>query len=219
MGIWLYSAGGSILEMDSPQAIKALEFLTGLIQDGAMSKEVINWTQADVMKQFTAGKAAMIVNGPWQIPEIRSIAPDLKFELALIPRDQKFASVLGGENLAVIKGKKEDAAVQFLAYFANPGVMKPFSESFGNFPPRKDVAAYPSWTNDPHLRVFSKEMDYVHVRPPIPHWPGISNAISTALVKSLSHSSTPAESSAEAQIIIERLQKVNGDAPAVAHSP
>ena len=40
------------------------------MDDGSMSKSVVNWTQADVNDQFMAGKAAMMVNGPWQLPAL-----------------------------------------------------------------------------------------------------------------------------------------------------
>ena len=37
------------------------------------SKSVINWTQGDAKDQFVAGKAAMMVNGPWQIPALQNL--------------------------------------------------------------------------------------------------------------------------------------------------
>ena len=204
---WLFSAGGSIHDMDSPQSIRSLSFLTNLIKDGTMSKEVINWTQADVMKQFSSGKVAMMINGPWQIPEIKSMAPDLNYGVALIPKDKQFASVLGGENLAVIKGENSGEAITFLTYFADPNVMNNFEKDFGYFPPRKDVASDPLWTKDPLLQIFSEEMQYASPRPASPQWPGISKAISAALVKSLSQYADPIENAKEAQAIIDQLLK------------
>lgn len=204
---WLLSAGGSPEAMDSNEAIHSLAFLTDLIKDGSMSKEVINWTQADVLKQFIAGRVAMMINGPWQIPELQSQAPDLKYGVALIPRDQVHASVLGGENIGVINGDKVDAAVQFLKYFAQPEVMKPFIEDFGNFPPRKDVADDPAWTEDPIQSVFSENMQYAMPRGPSPHWPELSNAISLALNKSLTEHSSPEASAQEAQVTINDINR------------
>ena len=40
------------------------------MKDGSLSKSALNWTQADVNNQFIAGKAAMMINGPWQIPAL-----------------------------------------------------------------------------------------------------------------------------------------------------
>ena len=50
---------------------------------GAASKGVINWTQADVNDQFMAGKAAMMVNGPWQIPALKD--SDVKWGTVQVP--------------------------------------------------------------------------------------------------------------------------------------
>lgn len=204
---WLLSTGASVEKMDSPEGIKALTFLSDLVKDGSMSKEVINWTQSDAMKQFIAGKAAMMINGPWQLPEIKKNAPDLKYGVTLVPKDKQFASVLGGENLGVINGKNVDASVEFLKYFAQPDVMKNFTKEFGNFPPRKDVAADKAWTEDLLVKGFADEMQYAQPRGPSPKWPEISNAISTALAKSLTQNSTPEANAKEAQAKIEQIIK------------
>ena len=39
-----------------------------------MSTSVVNWSQADAKDQFAAGKAAMMINGPWQIPSLNDTA-------------------------------------------------------------------------------------------------------------------------------------------------
>ena len=101
----------------------------------------------------------MMINGPWQLPEIKKNAPDLKYGVTLVPKDKQFASVLGGENLGVINGKNVDASVEFLKYFAQPDVMKNFTKEFGNFPPRKDVAADKAWTEDLLVKGFADEMN------------------------------------------------------------
>ena len=49
---------------------EALQFWKDLVDDGSASKSVVNWSQADVNDQFIAGKAAMMLNGPWQIPAL-----------------------------------------------------------------------------------------------------------------------------------------------------
>lgn len=67
---FLWSNGGSQLELDAPEAVEALTFYTDLALDGYVSKSVVNWSQADAKDQFAAGKAAMMINGPWQIPSL-----------------------------------------------------------------------------------------------------------------------------------------------------
>ena len=164
---WLLSAGANVDTIGGEGGAKAYGILADLVKDGSMSKDVINWTQSDVMKQFAAGKVAMMINGPWQLPELASTAPDLKYGLALLPKDKVNASVLGGENLGVVNGENVDEAVSFIKYVASPEVIKPFAKSFGYFPARKDVAADPYWADNAQLKVFADNMNYAQPRGPI----------------------------------------------------
>lgn len=200
---WLLSSGATFDNVGGPEGAKSFGILADLVKDGSMSKDVINWTQSDVMKQFAAGKVAMMINGPWQLPEMASIAPDLKFGLGFVPKDKEYASVLGGENLGVVNGKNVDEAVSFIKYVDSPEVMKPFAQSFGYFPPRKDVAADPYWANNAQLKVFSDNLNYAQPRGPHPKWPEISNAISEALSKSIT-GQDPAEAAKAAQVKIDK---------------
>jgi multiple sugar transport system substrate-binding protein len=76
---WMLSAGASVDKLDGAEGIKAFDYFSRLIKEGVMSKEVMNWTPSDELNQFIAGKIAMMVNGPWQIPELRVLAPDLDY--------------------------------------------------------------------------------------------------------------------------------------------
>jgi len=204
---WLLSAGVNYDQIGSPEGIKAFSVLADLIKDGSMSKEIINWTQSDVLKQFSTGKIAMMVNGPWQLPELASTVPDLKFGLTFVPKDKTFSSVLGGENLGVVKGDHVEEATAFVKYVVSPEVIKPFLQSFGYFPPRKDVAADPYWTENPQLKVFAENMEYAMPRGPHPKWPEISNVISQAMSKAFTLHSTPEEAAKEAQSKIDAILK------------
>lgn len=202
---WLLSSGAAFDNLGGEEGAKAYGILADLVKDGSMSKDVINWTQSDVMKQFAAGKVAMMVNGPWQLPELATAAPDLKFGLALVPKDKQNSSVLGGENLGVVNGKNVDEAVSFIKYVASPEVIKPFAQSFGYFPARKDVAADPYWTDNAQLKVFADNMNYSQPRGPHPKWPEISNAMSEALSKALTGNTSPADAAKEAQAKIDKI--------------
>jgi multiple sugar transport system substrate-binding protein len=202
---WLLSAGANYDTVGSAEGSKAYAVLADMVKDKSMSKEVINWTQSDVMKQFAGGKIAMMINGPWQLPELATVAPDLKFGLSYVPKDKEFASVLGGENLGVVNGDNVAESVAFLEYVTSPEVIKPFLQSFGYFPPRKDVAADPYWSDNAELKVFADNMNYAMPRGPHPKWPEISNALSEALGKALTQHSTPEEATAAAQAKIDKI--------------
>jgi len=202
---WLLSAGASFDKINSPEGIKAYSFLTDLIEDGSMSKEVINWTQGDIQKQFAAGKVAMMANGPWQVPALKSEAPDLKYGVALLPKDKQYASVLGGENLGIVNGKNVDEALAFVKYVSSAEVNKAFAQSFGYFPARKDIASDPFWSEDPINKVFADNMQYAQPRGPHPNWPAISNAISDGLSRALTKNKTAEDAANGAQAAIDKL--------------
>lgn len=201
---WLLSSGAKIDKLDSQQAISSYTILRDLVVDGSMPKEVISWTQADVEKQFAAGKLAMMVNGPWNIPEVKKDAPDLKWDVVKIPKEKVFSSVLGGENWAIVKGENSDKAWEFLKFAAQSEIVKESSVRFNMFPPRKDVAVDEAWTADPVMRVFMDEMQYAMPRGPHPKWPRISDAISTALQEVLTLAKTPEQAAKAAQVTVEK---------------
>ena len=64
----MWTNGGDETDLKSPQVAEALQLWKDLVDDGSVSKSVVNWKQSDVNDQFIAGKAAMMLNGPWQIP-------------------------------------------------------------------------------------------------------------------------------------------------------
>lgn len=204
---WLLSAGGDINKLDSLESEKAFGFITDLINDGSMSSEVINYKQDDISKLFQAGKVAMMVNGPWEINNIKQNVPNLHWAVTKLPKDEKYASVLGGEDLAIIKGKNVDAAWEFLKFVARPDIMRKYMPQFGQLPPRKDVATDKTWSDDPVLSVFMDEMQYAMPRGPHPKWPQISEAISTGLQEAVTKVKTPQQIGKEAQ---GKIDQING---------
>jgi multiple sugar transport system substrate-binding protein len=189
---WLLSTGANYDKLSAPEASKSLEILSNLIKDNSMSKEVINWTQGDVEKQFAAGKAAMMVNGPWNIGPMKTDAPNMKWGIALIPKDKQNASVLGGENIAIVKGKNVNGAWDFISWLMKPDNMESFITKTGYFPPRKDVAESSTyWKSDEILKVFSDQMSSAMPRGPHPKWPQISAALQEAIQISLTLHDTP----------------------------
>ena len=138
---WLWSTGATSYEINSENGIRALSFVKDLIDSGVMSKECINWTQGDVMNQFISGNVAMMINGPWQIPTMREEAPDLNYNVALIPMDTEYASVIGGENYAVVSGGNEDGALDFLTYATQEEQVIFMMTQMGYISADKEIAA------------------------------------------------------------------------------
>ena len=98
----MWTNGGDETQLTSPQVAGALQLWKDLVDDGSASKSVVNWSQANVNDQFIAGKAAMMLNGPWQIPALQKA----KINYGVVPfpvntPDQKSVAPLGGEAWTV----------------------------------------------------------------------------------------------------------------------
>lgn len=201
---WLWSTGASSYEMDSKGGIKALTFAKELIDSGVMSKECINWTQGDVMNQFIAGNVAMMVNGPWQIPTMQSEAPDLNWKVTLIPKDTEYASCLGGENYAVVKGGNTEGALDFLEYATEEDQVKYMMDAFGYISANRTIAESQFEADSPY-QPFVEELQYAQARGPLADWPSVSDAISLAFNEVMTGTSTPEDAAAKAQETIDGI--------------
>jgi multiple sugar transport system substrate-binding protein len=115
----MWTNGGDETDLQSPQVAEALQLWVDLVQSGSASKSVINWTQGDAKDQFVAGKAAMMVNGPWQIPALQE-SPKVKWDVVTFPLnkpDQTPVAPLGGEAWTVPLNKdqaKQQKAADFV---------------------------------------------------------------------------------------------------------
>lgn len=200
------SAGANIDNLYSPEGIKALTFLTDLVNEGYVSKEVLNWVQGDVEKQFLSGNAAMIINGPWIKPNLEKNAPEKNWGVTKIPADKVYASTLGGENIAIIsKSKYIDECWEFLKWFLAKENNIEFCKAVGRFSPRSDVSPEEVWADDEIMQVFADQMQYAQPRGPHPKWPEISDAIITAVQESITGVKKPEQALADAQAKIKEI--------------
>jgi multiple sugar transport system substrate-binding protein len=110
---FMWSNGGDETNIAGPETAQALQLWVDLVNSGSASRSVLNWTQADVKDQFAAGKAAMMVNGPWQFPPLDKVA-GLNYDVVPIPVPQagaKQVAPLGGETWTIPQtGSKERQA-------------------------------------------------------------------------------------------------------------
>jgi len=183
---FLWAAGADLDSLDSDGGRAALALWADLVKSGQMSKSIVNWDQAAVLQQFENQRAALMVNGPWQIGPLTSDAPKLKWKVAPLPKDKTSASVLGGENLAITKSSKNvDAAWKFLQWTQEPDRLRAYNITAGKIPSRKDVAQDPHWTSDPALKAFVAQLEVAKPRAYGPKYPEISAAVQDMLQSAL----------------------------------
>ena len=203
---FLWETGEDIPTIDSEGGQRALQLWVDLVNEGHMSKGILGWNQQDVRIQFQNGKAAMMVNGPWQIPTLREESPDLKWEVATLPEDKQGASILGGENYSIIKGGPNvDAAWDLLVWTQQPENLKPYLAEAGKLPSRQDLAEDPYWTGDPVLAVFIEQLKVAKPRAYGSHYPEISSAIQEAIQAAVSGQSPVADALSRAKATITPL--------------
>ncbi|MDQ0935648.1 ABC transporter substrate-binding protein [Streptomyces turgidiscabies] len=204
---FLWSNGGDEKQLDTPQAAQALQLWVDLVKSGSMSKSVLNWTQADVHDQFVAGKAAMMVNGPWRIPALNQ-AENLHWSVAPIPvprAGQAPVTPLGGEVWTVpqtdSKARQEKAA-QVLACLNDSKNMLTLAEQYFTVPSRTAVASqYAEQVPSMAAFVRSVEGSRARTRELGVKWPKAATGIYTAIQSALTGEQTPEEALKDAQRI------------------
>lgn len=121
---FMWTNGGDETDLTTPEVAEALALWKDLVDSGSASSSVINWSQSDVKDQFVAGKAAMMVNGPWQVPALQE-TPDVTWDSVQIPvREEGQTSIapLGGEVWTVpVTGDeaKQAKAAEFVQCISN----------------------------------------------------------------------------------------------------
>jgi multiple sugar transport system substrate-binding protein len=203
---FLWATGADLQTLDSDGGREALQLWVDLVQGGQMSRSVVNWDQQAVLKEFANERAAMMINGPWQIGVLEADAPKLKWEVATIPKAQQGASVLGGENIAITQASKNvDAAWEFVKWTQTPENLIRYNAMAGKIPSRKDAAEDPQWTGDPTLKVFVDQLAVAKPRAYGPKYPEISSAIQEMLQAALTGSRSVDEAITETAAKIKPL--------------
>lgn len=212
---WLRSVkdgvGVNVDNLTAPSAVAGMTALGTLIHEGYMSKECVNWTQADAWYQFCTGKAAMVECGTWHLAMTNEMN-DFGYDFALLPTGEKgtSTSTIGGENFGVCSGAtNEEACVEFLKWLCSREKEEQWAVTAGKIPTRSDSNAVYEFEQD-GFAVFVNEMNYAQARGPHAEWPTISEAVYTATQSVFIDNTDPAEALAKAMETI---------APIVAENP
>ena len=203
---FILSAGATVDTLDSPEGIKAFTVISNLVKARYASAECINWTQNDVEKQFSAGNAAMMINGCWQIPNVAKDAPGMKYTVVYLPKDRQYASGMGGENLGICKtSKNADAAWDFVTWILGTGNSAKFNAAVGTISPHANATAEMQYPNNPTMKVFIEQLAYAAPRGPHPKWPELSSAIQEAIQQSILGAKTPEAAAKDAAAKIAQI--------------
>lgn len=196
---FLWSNGAAEDDLTSPEAAEALAFVNDLVTDGSVSSSVVGWTQNDVNDQFIAGKAAMMINGPWNMPKLTA-ADGLNFDVVQIPAptaaDTSIAP-LGGEAFTVPQtgnAAKMAKAGEFVACLAKDEHQITMAIGRGAVPSSTSAARTAAEEN-PLIASFVDTVADARARTALlgEDWPDAATTIYTAVQLALTGRAAPAD--------------------------
>jgi multiple sugar transport system substrate-binding protein len=110
----LWSNGGSLTDLTSPESVEATEFWTSFILDGTAPQASIGWESADLQGQFTGKQIPMVQVGTWVLPGLLEEAEKAGINVGIagqVSADGDAPIVpFGGEILALSSGATGDVA-------------------------------------------------------------------------------------------------------------
>ncbi|MDY3918350.1 MAG: sugar ABC transporter substrate-binding protein [Candidatus Limivivens sp.] len=197
---FFWAAGGETMKLDSEAGNKALSLLKTMMDDGSMPQECVNWTQSELASQFKSGKVAMHVMGCWQLTNYKNAG--INYGVCAIPSDVQTATVYGGENLAVVKGKNTENALEFMEWFMDYDRIAEWDYYIDHFP-ASELAKTDERYQTEEWKPFIEMLDYAKVRDVTPAYPSVSVGYQKAIQSALTGLSTVEEALASGQAIID----------------
>lgn len=148
------SKGCSVIQSSANQM--ALQTWTNLVLNDHISPTGLAGGDADSL--FSAGKAAMEINGPWAASGFKAAGID--FGLAKVPTGVHGPVTLGSiAPLAIsAKTKYPQQAQEFLAYWTSANVQRTFSLMTGFPPMRTDLSSDKKLAANPIVSIFAKQV-------------------------------------------------------------
>ncbi|MDM8086446.1 sugar ABC transporter substrate-binding protein [Cellulomonas cellasea] len=201
---FLWSNGADEDDLTSDEAAGALAFVDSLVADGSASASVVGWSPNDVNDQFIAGKAAMMINGPWNMPSLTA-AEGLNFDSVPIPvpnAGDDVVAPLGGETFTIPQTGDKDrmAAAGKLVACVVKGENQLTMATRRGAVPSDSAMAEQAATENPLVAAFAETVQTARSRTALlgEDWPAAATQIYTAVQLALTDKSTPEEAWAQA---------------------
>jgi multiple sugar transport system substrate-binding protein len=210
---WAWSNGGSMLDPGATPSVQAMTFLTSLVSEGAAPKDVVNWSQAQPIQEFEAGKAAFCENGLWNIPTLQSAFSKLQwgdFEIPTRVPGQTVIAPFGGEVWSIPKTNPTEEKAAFALLQALSSNLPLFARDLAAVPTEPSLWGQSPWSTSVYAP-FLAELKHGRARTAGIKNPAnepaidldIGNEIEAALIGKV----TPAAAMAAAQAQVAPLLK------------
>lgn len=179
---FMYGEGGDLVDtqakkivVNSAQNVAGLKVAKDLIDSGAAVKPSATDAYGTMMTLFKEKKVAMIVNGPWEVSNVKS-APAFgglaNLGVAPVPAGSaKAGAPVGGHNYTLWSGmdkSKVDAAVAFVKFMSSAESQAFLADKLGTLPTRKSAYENPLVKDNPTITAFKPVVESAVGRPWIP---------------------------------------------------
>ena len=176
---FIYGEGGDLLNVpdkkitvNSPEAVAGAAKAAEMVKSPGIVKPPATDAYTAMMKGFTEGKTAMIINGPWEVNNIKGAATFgglNNLGVAPVPAGTKRAGApVGGHDYVIWSGmpaEKADAATAFISFMSSAESQAMVADELGVLPTR--TSAYAKVTN-PIIGQFKPVMEAAVARSWIP---------------------------------------------------
>ncbi|BBJ29022.1 sugar ABC transporter substrate-binding protein [Athalassotoga saccharophila] len=155
-------------------AVKGLDYIVSLFKAGIIPQGEDYNTAVNL---FTSGKAAMMINGEWAVPQVQQAG--INFGVAPIPGGEPFVGVQG--FMINSKSPNQIQAIEFLSDYVNTtDTMYKIWQADPRIPARYDVAAKAEKVA-PWLKGFVDALSNTTPMPNIPQMASVWNAWTNAI--------------------------------------
>jgi arabinogalactan oligomer / maltooligosaccharide transport system substrate-binding protein len=179
---FMYGEGGDLVDpaakeivVNSPESVAGVTTAQDLVKSGAAVKPPAADSYGTMMTLFKEQKVGMIINGPWEVNNIRN-APKFggieNLGIAPVPAGSvKAGAPVGGHNYVIWSGMpqaKAEAAIAFVKFMSSADSQAFLADKLGLLPTRASAYQLPSVANNPIISAFKPVLDAAVARPWIP---------------------------------------------------
>lgn len=160
--ILLWGGGGDVVDVESmksvinsPQNVETVKKFADLVLNKRISPPAP--TGLEVAQLFSAGKAAMMIGGPWEISGMRKAG--INVGVAQVPAGPAADVTYGGGTYTIMtKGgvEKKEAVAEYLKYWVSKETQTAWSLGSGYPPVRTDMLDMPEIANESAVKEFAK---------------------------------------------------------------
>jgi len=193
---FIYGEGGDLIDpeakkiiVNAPEAVAGVEKEQELLKSPGFAKPPATDAYTAMMNEFKAGNAAMIINGPWEVNNIKGATTFGGLEnlgIAPVPAGSaKAGAPVGGHDYVVWSGmpqEKAAGAIAFIKFMASAESQAKLADTLGLLPTR--ASAYDKVSN-PIIGEFKPVMEVAVERAWIPEGGKLFGPLDEAATKAL----------------------------------